>query len=127
MPVNDNDRQIVADLFKAMQAGPAGTEALLALFAEDGVLVESFTGHVQTHIGKPAIRAGLAEMGRNRAPDLSLKLERVDMDEDRIRAEWTCTASVLPSPIRGYDLFTIRSDKIARLEIIITEMPPMSR
>src|SRR5262249_35903565 len=115
------------DLCTAMQEGPTGSEALLALFAEDGVLVEPFTGRMQTHVGKPAIRASLAEMMRGRAPDFTLTLGRVDMDGDRVRAEWTCTASVLPGPMRGYDLFTIRAGKIARLEICITEMPPMGR
>jgi ketosteroid isomerase-like protein len=127
MPVSDSDREIVVDLCTAMQEGPAGTEALLALFAEDGVLVEPFTGQARTHAGKPAIRASLAEMMRNRAPDFALKLDRVDMDGDRVRAEWTCTASVMPGPLRGYDLFTIRSGKIARLEIFITEMPSPGR
>jgi ketosteroid isomerase-like protein len=127
MPVSDSDRQIVADLCTAMQEGPSGSEALLGLFAEDGVLVEPFSGRMRTHVGKPAIRASLAEMMRDRAPDFTLTLGRVDMDGDRVRAEWTCTASVLPGPMRGYDLFTIRAGKIARLEIFITEMPPMGR
>ena len=125
MAVNESDRQIVVDLCKAMQEGPTGTEALLALFAEDGVLVEPFAGRPQTHAGKPAIRASLAVMMRDRPPDFALKLDRVDMDGERVRAEWTCTAKVMPGPMRGYDLFTIRGGKIARLEIYITEMPHM--
>jgi ketosteroid isomerase-like protein len=127
MPVRESDRQIVVDLCKAMQEGPAGTEDLLALFAEDGVLVEPFSGRPQTHTGEPAIRACLDGMMANRAPDFTLKLDRVDMDGDRVRAEWTCTASVMPGPMHGYDLFTIRAGKIARLEIFVTEMPPMGR
>jgi len=125
MPVSDRDRRIVADLMTAMQAGPAGADDLLALFAEDGVLVEPFAGRPQTHAGKPAIRASLAVMMRDRPPDFALKLDRVDMDGERVRAEWTCTAKVMPGPMRGYDLFTIRGGKIARLEIYITEMPHM--
>src|SRR5262249_47403827 len=123
-PVKDQDRRVIEELVKGMQTGPAAEEAIMALFAEDGVLVEPFTGRVQTHAGKPAIRACLAGMWQNRAPDFTLTLDRVDLDGDRLRAEWTCTSVVMPAPLRGYDLFTIRSGKINRLEIVVTEMPP---
>ena len=127
MSVSTSDRPIVMDLMKAMQEGPSGTETLLALFADDAVLVEPFMGRMQTHVGKPAIRAALAQMMQNRAPDLALKVDRLDMAGTQVRAEWTCTASIMPGPMRGYDLFTIRSGKIDRLEIAITEMPDMGR
>ncbi len=123
MPVTTTDQRIIEDLFKAMQTGPAAENDLLALFAEDGVLVEPFTGQMQTHQGKPAIKASLVPMWSNRAPDMKIKLDRVDMQDSTIRAEWTCTASVMPGPMRGYDLFQIQGGKIKRLEINITEMP----
>ena len=125
MGVSEGDREVVANLFKAMQAGPAGEKELLALFAEDAVLVEPFSGHVQTHEGKPAIEASFRGMFENPAPDLRLVLDRVDLDGDRVRADWTCTSPVFPSPMRGHDLFTIVSGKIKRLEVVVTEMPPM--
>ena len=125
MPVKAEDRKIVEDLCRAMQTGPSAFAELLALFADDGVLVEPFTGRMQTHTGKQAIRASLEQMAQNRAPDLTLTLDRVDMDGSAVRAEWTCTSKVMPGPMRGYDLFTIRSGKISRLEIVITEMPAM--
>ena len=97
----------------------------VAVSNDDGVLVEPFTGRMQTHTGKQAIRASLEQMAQNRAPDLTLTLDRVDMDGSAVRAEWTCTSKVMPGPMRGYDLFVIRSGKISRLEIVITEMPAM--
>ncbi len=127
MPVRDQDRQVVEELLRAMQAGPAAKETLLGLFTEDAVLVEPFTGRSQTHRGKPAIRASVEEMGKNRAPDMALALDRVDLDGGRVRAEWTCTSAMLPGPMRGYDLLTIRAGKISRLEIYLTEMPPLVR
>lgn len=123
MPVKAQDRKIVEDLMRAMQMGPAAFEELLGLFAEDGVLVEPFSGAMQTHTGKPALRASLNQMSQNRAPDLALALDRVDMDGNAVRAEWTCTSKSMPGPMRGYDLFTIREGKISRLEIFVTEMP----
>jgi ketosteroid isomerase-like protein len=126
MPVDDN-RTVVEDLYKAMQAGPSGEAAIMALFADDAVLVEPFTGQPRTHRGKAAIRAALATMWQGRAPDLVLTLDRVDFEGDSVRADWTCTSSVLPGPLRGRDSLTVRSGQVAFLEITITEMPSFGR
>jgi ketosteroid isomerase-like protein len=125
MPVKAEDKKIVEELLRAMQTGPSAFEELLALFSEDAVLVEPFAGSMQTHTGKQAIRGSLNEMSQNRAADLTLKLDRVDMDGSAVRAEWTCTSTSMPGPMRGYDMVTIRGGKISRLEIFITEMPAM--
>jgi SnoaL-like domain len=122
----DNDRKLVEDLYKAMQIGPAAEDDLLALFTEDAVLVEPFTGRPQSHVGKEAIQASLHGMWKNRAPDLKLVLDRVDLDGPSIRAEWTCTSALLPGPMRGLDILAIESNKISRLEIVITEMPQVN-
>jgi len=126
MPVDD-DRKVVEELYKAMQAGPAREAAIMALFTDDAVLVEPFTGQPRTHSGKADIRAALAAIWQGRAPDLVLTLDRVDIEEDSVRAEWTCTSSILPGPLRGRDCLTVRSGKIAFLEITITEMPSFGR
>jgi ketosteroid isomerase-like protein len=123
MSIVDNDRKLVEDLYKAMQIGPAAEDDLLALFTEDAVLVEPFTGKPQSHAGREAIRASLQGMWQNRAPDLKLVLDRVDLDGSTIRAAWTCTSALLPGPMRGLDILSIQSNKISRLEIVITEMP----
>lgn len=125
MPVSQQDRQVIEELFKAMQAGPGSEETVLALFTADAVLVEPFTGRPQKHAGLPAIRDSLMAMGQNRAPDLKLILDRVDLDGDSIRAEWTCTSALMPTPMRGYDVLTIRNGKIRSLEIVVTDMPAM--
>ncbi len=125
MPVSNEDRGVVESLFKAMQAGPAGEKEMMSLFASDAVFVEPFSGQVQTHNGTDAIRASFQEMWRDPAPGLKLMLDRVDVDGDCVRAEWTCTSAVFPTPMRGHDLFTIQAGKITRLEIVVTDMPPM--
>jgi uncharacterized protein (TIGR02246 family) len=127
MPLDATDRKAVEDLYKAMQAGPASEETIMSLFADDAVLVEPFTGQPRTHSGKAAIRAALATMWQGRAPDLVLTLDRIDVDGDSVRAEWTCTSAVLPAPLRGRDCLTVRSGKIVFLEIAITEMPQSGR
>lgn len=123
MPVAVRDREVVDRMFQAMQAGADGVDAMMALFAPDAVLVEPFAGPVQTHEGKPAIRKAYQEMNAQPDPSLKLLLDRVDLDGDRVRADWTCTSDHFPTPMRGYDLLTIRDSKIARLEIVVTDMP----
>jgi hypothetical protein len=125
MPIDEADRRVVEDLTRAMQIGPAAEDTLLELFTDSGVLVEPFSGQTQTHTGKDAIRTCLHGMWQNRAPDLTLTLNRVDLDGDSVRAEWTCTSAMMPGPMRGIDYLTIHSGKITRLEIVITEMPEL--
>ena len=125
MPVTESDRRVIESLFKAMQAGPEGENAMMELFAEEATFIEPFSGQTQTHHGKSAIRESFKQMWQDPAPDLKLTLDRVDLDADCVRAEWTCTSPVFPEPMRGHDLFTISDGKIARLEIVMTAMPPM--
>ena len=125
MSLSDADRIVVENMFKAMQAGPNGEEAMMALFAEDAVFTEPFSGQPQTHTGADAIRASFLEMWANPAPDMQLHVDRIDLDADRIRADWTCTSPVFTTPMKGHDVFTIRDGKIANLEVIVTDMPPM--
>jgi len=128
MRADEQQRKTVEDLFKAMQAGPEGEEAMLSLFTDDAVFVEPFSGPPQTHTGKAAIRQSFRDQWKNPLPDLKLVLDRVDFDGRQVRAEWTCTSPVFESPMRGYDLFTLDgAGKIKRLEIIVTEAPPMER
>lgn len=126
MPVSPQQRQTVDDLFRAMQTGSGGEEAMMSLFTDEAVLIEPFSGQPRTHAGKPAIRESFRDQWKNPPPDLTLVLDRVDLDGPHVRAEWTCTSPVFPSPMRGYDLFTLdTAGKIVRLEIIVTEAPPM--
>lgn len=125
MPVKDEDRKVVEELFKAMQAGPGGEEAMMALFHEDAVFTEPFSGQPQTHNGIAEIRASFQEMWNAPGPELKLVLDRVDLEGDHVRAEWTCTSDAFPTPMRGYDLFSLKGTRISRLEVVVTEMPPM--
>ncbi len=98
---------------------------MMALFSDDAVFVEPFSGTPQTHAGKDAIKASFQSMWENPAPDLELNVDRIDMDGETVRAEWTCTSPIFATPMRGYDLFSIRKGLIEKLEIHVTEMPPM--
>ena len=125
MPVSEQQRHTVESMFKAMQAGPDGEDAMMSLFADDAVLIEPFSGQSQAHAGRPAIRQSFRDQWKDPPPDLTLVVGRIDLDGAHVRADWTCTSPVFPSPMRGYDLFTLdAAGKITRLEIIVTEAPP---
>ena len=125
MSISDTDRTVVENMFKAMQSGPSGEEDMMALFHDDAIFTEPFSGQPQTHEGAADIRTSFQEMWANPAPDLQLIIDRIDLDGERIRADWTCTSPIFSSPMKGHDLFTIRDGKIAHLEVVVTEMPPM--
>lgn len=125
MSESSADRTIVENLFRAMQKGPSGEADMLSLFADDAVFIEPFSGTPRTHMGKQAIRASFKDMWRNPAPELRLVLDRVDVDGDKLRAEWTCTSPVFREPMKGFDRFTIKGGKISRLEIVVTGVPPI--
>jgi hypothetical protein len=128
MSVSAQQRKVVEDLFKAMQMGPGGEESMMKLFAEDAVFIEPFSGESQTHAGRDAIRQSFRNQWIDPPPDLRLVLHRVDLDGRQIRADWTCTSPAFPSPMRGYDLFTLNAaGEITRLEIVVTDAPPMER
>ena len=56
-------------------------------------------------------------MATPRPPDFRLVLDRIDTDGGGIAADWTCTASVMPAPLKGRDEYVLKDGKIERLEI----------
>src|SRR6516225_1518588 len=104
MAVSASDQQIVEQLFRAMQAGPDGEEAMMALFSSDAVFIEPFSGRPMTHTGTAAIRESFRQQTAQPLPDMKLTLDRVDMDGSAVRAQWTCSSSAFPAPMRGHDL-----------------------
>lgn len=125
MSVAAQDRGVIEGLYKAMQAGPAGENEALAFFAADAIFTENFGGAPKTHAGIAAIRTAFQKWNEDPPPDVRLELDRVDLDGGRVRAEWTCYSPAFSVPMRGVDHFTIEHGKIRRLEVVVTQMPPM--
>ena len=123
MPVSQSDQQVIEATARAMQAGPAGEETILAHFAEDAVWVEPYTGQRRTHTGKEGIRAALREMWQQPSPPgFTITTNRLDAAGPSVRVDWTCHADGFPEMMRGYSLYTINPNElIARLELFITE------
>lgn len=114
--VVEGDRLLVERYFAAMQAGVAALDELVALFTDDAVLVDPFSGRTQTFEGRAAIRENYAQSFRNRPPGLTLTLDRLDAEAGSLRSHWTCKAPAFPSPLKGSDFYTIRGGRFTRLE-----------
>lgn len=125
--ISTRDRATVERYLVAMQAGPNGLEDLVGLFEDDAVYVEPFSGQPQVHSGRAEIRAFFEAALEQHLKDVRLTLDRLDMDGPRLRSEWTCDLPALNTPMRGFDLVTLREGRIARLETTVTEFPPMPR
>jgi hypothetical protein len=118
MDVRPSDRILVEQVCDAMQAGPAGKEDMLALFTDDAVLIEPFSGEPKRFEGIASIRERYTAMVEEpRPPDFRLLLDRVDTDGTHVIAEWTCTSVVLAAPMKGVSRYVIRDNKIQSLEI----------
>ena len=126
MPISEEERAVVDRVGEAMQAGAAGEEEMMSLFAADGVLIDPFNGPPQTSTGKDAIRARYREMvSVPRPPDFKLTTNKVWAEGGKVYSEWTCTASVMPGPMVGKDTYDIENGLIKRLEIAILQAPGM--
>ncbi|MEO0602824.1 MAG: nuclear transport factor 2 family protein [Myxococcota bacterium] len=109
--------EVVETYFRAMQRGAQAAEELFALFAEDAVYIEPFSGETRTHTGKPAIERYLTASWDQAPPDLELQVDRVDLDGEIVVSEWTCRSPALPRPFRGRDRCTVQEGRIQRLEV----------
>lgn len=107
---------IVTRFFAAMQTQGQKEDELLALFADDAVYVEPFTGVERTHQGKQAVRAAFRLGWRQPLPDMTIEVDDVSVDGEQVRASWTCRSPALPGGRgRGENVFTVRGGLITRL------------
>lgn len=115
----------VERFFVAVQAGAASEEAMMALFHPDAVYSEPFSGTPRIHRGKSAIRAALSEGWRHPLPQMRIAVDRVDIDGNTVRAEWTCYSPALPGGSgRGVNRFVLSQGLIAELETqLIARVP----
>jgi ketosteroid isomerase-like protein len=114
---------LVTKFFRAMQAGAPGADELLSLFHDEAEYVEPFSGRELHHRGKPAIRAALEPGWKNPLPEMTITVDRVDVSDDAVRAEWTCRSPALPGGAgRGVNTFDIREGRIAKLVTVL--LPP---
>ena len=114
--------ELIEQYFAAMQRGPDGHDALLELFTDDAVYIEPFSS-AGPHVGKAAIREYLTASAGQAPPQLSLFVERLDVDADTVEATWRCESPAFERPSRGRDRFTVEHGRIVRLETVLLEAP----
>lgn len=107
---------IVHRFFLAMQTGASAEHEMMALFTDDAVYVEPFSGSPTTHAGKNAILAVMRQSWAHPLPDVRIEVDRLHVDGDTVTADWTCLSPALPNGRgRGTNVFTLRAGRIARL------------
>jgi len=109
--------EVVDAYFDAMKAGASRVDDLLGLFADDAVYIEPFSGESRTHEGLSAISDTIRTSMKNPPPDMTLEVNRVDVDGDVVRSEWTCNSPIFPGPMHGVDRCTVKAGRIHRLEV----------
>lgn len=103
--------------FAAMQAGATAELEMMALFADDAVYVEPFSGREREHRGKAAIRQAMAEGWKTPLPDMRIEIDRMQVTGESVRVQWTCHSAALPGGKgSGENVFTLRGGMIVRLE-----------
>lgn len=108
--------ETVNTYFAAMQRGADAIDELVALFAADAEYTEPFSGEVRRHVGRSAIRANFEGALVARPPDLSITVERVDVNGEEVLADWTCHSPAFDAPVRGRDRYVVRDGEILILE-----------
>lgn len=122
MVVTDTDRAVVQRMAEAMNAGDG--LALIDLFTADAVFIEPFSGIPRTFVGIEAIRSQIQDMvAQPRPPGFTLKVDQVTSENGELVSYWTCSAPVMPGPMKGRDELKIRDGRISFLKIEILSMP----
>lgn len=116
-----NDRDVIERYFAAMRRGAAAEDEMMALFSDDAVYIEPFTGETEPWVGKESVRTALRRGWEQPLPDLELVVRRIDIRDGGATTEWVCTSPGLPGPVVGRDEYTIVDGKIARLEVRIAD------
>ncbi|MEL7209159.1 MAG: nuclear transport factor 2 family protein [Actinomycetota bacterium] len=107
--------------FAAMRRGARAEEQMMALFADDAVYREPFTGEPDPAVGKEAIRARLRQGWESPLPDMELDVLDVNVDGDTARSRWECRSPAFPGPVRGTDHYEFRDGLITRLDVTLDD------
>jgi hypothetical protein len=111
----------IANFFTAMQAGRAGADEMSAVFADDAVYIEPFSGQVQRHVGKAAIMTAMAKGWNFPLPDMRIRIDRVEASGTDIKVRWTCLSPGLPGG-RGQGENRYRMHKNGRIAELETTL-----
>ncbi len=111
---------IIGRYFAAMRIGAAAEDELLALFSDDAVYVEPFSGEDEPAEGRDGIRARLRSGWVSPPPDMELDVISIEVEGDRATSRWECRSPAFRAPVRGVDEYEFADGRITRLEVRIT-------
>ena len=118
MERRDVESEGVARAFlRAMETGATAEEEMMSLFAENAVYLEPFSGRVQHHTGREAIRTVMRQGWKNPLPGIRIEVDSVAVAGAVVTAAWTCISPALPGGrASGTNTYTIQNGLITRLE-----------
>ena len=111
-----NPTTVVHRYYAAMRIGAGGEDDMMALFAEDAVYAEPFSG-LDPAEGREAIRARLRSGWEVPLPDLDVDVLSITLAGDRAECRWECRSSVFDGPRRGTDRYRFVDDLIVELTV----------
>lgn len=112
--------EVVERYFAAMRTGAAAEDDLLALFSDDAVYVEPFSGEPDPAEGRDGIRDRLRSGWESPPPEMELDVLSVVVEGDRATSTWECRSPAFPAPVRGVDEYEFADGRIARLVVRLT-------
>lgn len=118
---DERAHEVVQAYFGAMRRGGEAEADMLALFTDDAVYDEPFSGEVEPAVGIDAVRERLRSGWVAPPPDMELEVLSVDVEGDRAISRWECRSPVFGSPVQGSDTYEFRDGRIAVLRVTIDQ------
>lgn len=112
----------VSNFFLAMQAGEPGARALAAMFAEEAVYEEPFTGAVRRHEGRAAIMKAMALGWEMPMLETRIEVRHAETKGGEVHVGWTCYSPSIPGGQgRGLNRFRFEDGLIVSLITTLEE------
>lgn len=121
--MNDDRRTAIEAYFAAMRRGGEAEADMLALFTDDIVYSEPFSGIDEPAVGIDAVTERLRAGWAQPLPDMELDVLSIDVTGDRAESRWECRSPVFAAAVRGTDRYEFRDGRIALLEVVIDDRP----
>ena len=112
-------RDVVEAYFAAMRRGGEAEAEMLALFTDDAVYDEPFSGQPEPAVGIAAVRDRLRAGWAEPLPDMELDVLSVEVTGNTAVSHWECRSPAFPAPVRGSDAYEFRDGRIAVLRVTI--------
>lgn len=105
--------------FAAMRQGRESEVEMMALFADDAIYSEPFSGLTEAARGKEAILDRLRSGWEAPPPDMELIVHSVEISGSSATSHWECRSPAFPAPVLGTDRYEFdAAGLISRLEVV---------